>query len=142
MLSDIGLIVLPISGDDMECRGKACVVFDYTSFLGASCSKKWTFLEALSSIAPVFTIAWKDSVEQSRNPEDRLWEQAMKSLSASRSDESNIQTLVKLAKTEGIHELKLVMPYELESDVIERIQSRSKISIQNIGQDEFMLTFE
>ncbi|ANS85682.1 hypothetical protein VSVS12_01916 [Vibrio scophthalmi] len=131
---------MPISGDDMERQGKTCVVFDYTSFLGASCSKKWTFLEALSTIAPVFTIAWKDTVELSRNPEERLWEQAMKSLSASRSDESNIHTLVKLAKSEGIDELKLVMPYELESELIERLQMRSQVSIQNLQQDEWMIT--
>ncbi|EGU37674.1 hypothetical protein VII00023_07009 [Vibrio ichthyoenteri ATCC 700023] len=125
----------------MERQGKACVVFDYTSFLGASCNKKWTFLEALSTIAPVFSIAWKDTVEQSRDPEDRLWEQALKSLSASRSDESNIDTLVKIAKTEGISELKLVMPYELEPDVIERLQRKSNVNIQNLEQDEFMITF-
>ncbi|ODS11602.1 hypothetical protein VSF3289_01869 [Vibrio scophthalmi] len=132
--------MLPISGDDMERQGKTCVVFDYTSFLGASCSKKWTFLEALSTIAPVFTIAWKDTVELSRSPEERLWEQAMKSLSASRSDESNIHTLVKLAKSEGIDELKLVMPYELESELIERLKMRSQVNIQNLQQDEWMIT--
>ncbi|EGU31717.1 transporter [Vibrio scophthalmi] len=124
----------------MERQGKTCVVFDYTSFLGASCSKKWTFLEALSTIAPVFTIAWKDTVELSRSPEERLWEQAMKSLSASRSDESNIHTLVKLAKSEGIDELKLVMPYELESELIERLKMRSQVNIQNLQQDEWMIT--
>ena len=139
MLADIGTIGLPLSGDNMERQDKACVVFDYTSFLGASCSKKWTFFEALSTIAPVFSIAWKDTIENSRSPEERLWEQAMKSLSASRSDESNIHTLVTLAKMEGIQELKLVMPYGLEKDQIERLQQRSKVSIQNLEQDEFMI---
>ncbi|MEF1186844.1 transporter, partial [Vibrio sinaloensis] len=33
----------------MEHQGKTSVVFDYTSFLGASCSKRWTFLEAMST---------------------------------------------------------------------------------------------
>ena len=65
----------------------------------------------------------------------------MKSLSASRSDESNIHTLLKLAKTEGIHEIKLVMPYELEQEQIERLKKRSKVDIQNLQQDELMITF-
>ena len=140
MLADIGTTGLPLSGDNMERQDKACVVFDYTSFLGASCSKKWTFLEALSAIAPVFSVTWKDTIEHSRSPDERLWEQAMKSLSASRSDESNIHTLVTLAKMEGIQELKLVMPYGLEKEQIERLQKRSKVSIENLEQDEFMFT--
>ncbi|MDA0147390.1 MULTISPECIES: transporter [Vibrio] len=125
----------------MEHQGKACVVFDYTSFLGASCSKKWTFLEAISSIAPIFGLAWKDGIKSQETAEERLWNQAMKSLSASRSDESNIHTLLKLAKTEGIHEIKLVMPYELEQEQIERLKKRSKVDIQNLQQDELMITF-
>ncbi|KII79810.1 hypothetical protein [Vibrio renipiscarius] len=124
----------------MECQGKTCVVFDYTSFLGEECSKKWTFLEALSTIAPIFSLAWNDTIKTTCGPEERLWEQAMKSLSASHSDEANINMLVKLAKTEGIQELKLVMPYELEKDQIERLQQQLSVSIKNLDQDEFMIT--
>lgn len=125
----------------MEHQGKASVVFDYTSFLGEAYSKKWTFLEAISTISPVFSIAWKDTIKQSWTPEERLKNQAMKSLSASRSDESNIHTLLELAKSEGIHELRLVMPYELDQEQLERIQQRLKVNITNLEQDELMVTF-
>ncbi|NOI75265.1 transporter [Vibrio coralliilyticus] len=125
----------------MEHQGKTSVVFDYTSFLGASCSKKWTFLEAMSTFAPIFSLAWKSTIKEAVSAEDRLWDQAMKSLSASRSDESNILTLMQLARSEGIEELKLVMPYELEREQIEKLRTRSNTQIESHQQDELIITF-
>lgn len=125
----------------MEHLGKTSVVFDYTSFLGASCSKKWTFLEAMSTFAPIFSLAWKDTIKETLSVEDRLWDQAMKSLSANRSDESNIMTLLKLAKTEGVEELKLVMPYELDSEQLDRLRAKSHAEIVSLSQDELMVKF-
>ncbi|OAJ92026.1 hypothetical protein [Vibrio bivalvicida] len=125
----------------MEHRGKTSVVFDYTSFLGASCNKKWTFLEAMSTFAPIFSLAWKDTIKETLSVEDRLWDQAMKSLSANRSDESNILTLLQLAKIEGVEELKIVMPYELEIDLLERVKAKSKAEIQTLSQDELIIKF-
>jgi len=123
----------------MEHLGKTSVVFDYTSFLGASCNKKWTFLEAMSTFAPIFSLAWKDTIKETLSVEDRLWDQAMKSLSANRSDESNILTLLQLAKIEGVEELKIVMPYELEIDLLERVKAKSKTDIQTLSQDELII---
>lgn len=125
----------------MEHQGKASVVFDYTSFLGASCSKKWTFLEAMSTFAPIFSLAWKSTIKEAVSAEDCLWDQAMKSLSVSRSDESNILTLMQLARSEGIEELKLVMPYELEREQIEKLRNRSNTHIESHQQDELIITF-
>ncbi|RTZ16630.1 transporter [Vibrio aquaticus] len=125
----------------MEHLGKTSVVFDYTSFLGASCSKKWTFLEAMSTFAPIFSLAWKNTIKETITVEDRLWDQAMKSLSASRSDESNIITLLKLAKTEGVKELKLVMPYELEVEQLDRVRAKFDAEIDTNNQDELIIKF-
>ncbi|MFM2590257.1 transporter [Vibrio sp. TBV020] len=125
----------------MEHLGKTSVVFDYTSFLGASCSKKWTFLEAMSTFAPIFSLAWKNTIKETISVEDRLWEQAMKSLSANRSDESNIVTLLRLAQTEGIEELKLVMPYELETEQLEKVRSKMNVEISALSQDELIIKF-
>lgn len=125
----------------MEHQGKKSVVFDYTSFLGASCTKKWTFLEAMSTFAPIFSLAWKNTIKETISVEDRLWDQALKSLSANRSDESNIVTLVELAKSEGLAELKLVMPYELDSEQIQRVSSKTHANVQRSQQDELIITF-
>ncbi|ELP6738581.1 transporter [Vibrio vulnificus] len=123
----------------MEKQGKRHVEFDYTSFLGASCSKKWTFLEALTTFAPVFGVMWKNSIAELSEPEDRLWDAALKSMSSRRSDESNLVTLLKLAKLEGIDELTVVMPYALEPSQIDFIQNRSESKIDCREQDVFVI---
>lgn len=126
----------------MEHLGKTSVVsvvFDYTSFLGACCNKKWTFLEAMSSFAPIFSFAWKDSIKERLSAEERLWELAMLSLSVSRSDEANILTLVELAKTEGVGELKIVMPYDLEQELLTRIKAKSHTEIQLAADDAILV---
>ncbi|MEZ8637358.1 transporter [Vibrio cyclitrophicus] len=120
----------------MDKQEETRVEFDYTTFLGASCSKKWTFLEALTTIAPVFSTVWRDSIKELGTPEDRLWQMALKLMSTRKSDESNIVTLLKLAKLEGINELKVVMPYSLEEEQIEYIESRSHLMIAgNTGEE-------
>ncbi|WP_347367946.1 transporter [Vibrio vulnificus] len=123
----------------MEKQGKRHVEFDYTSFLGASCSKKWTFLEALTTFAPVFGVMWKNSIAELSEPEERLWDAALKSMSSRRSDESNLVTLLKLAKLEGIDELTVVMPYALEPTQIDFIQNRSESKIDCREQDVFVI---
>ncbi|MCC4234928.1 transporter [Vibrio anguillarum] len=124
----------------MNTQERTRVVFDYTTFLGASCNKKWTFLEAMTSFAPIFGTVWKDSIKELSSPEDRLWEMALKSLSTRRSDEANLISLVRLAKLEGIEELKLVMPYALDSEQIQLIQNKSQSLIKNTKPDEFLIT--
>ncbi|WP_176428541.1 MULTISPECIES: transporter [unclassified Vibrio] len=124
----------------MNTQERRRVVFDYTTFLGASCNKKWTFLEAMTSFAPIFGTVWKDSIKELASPEDRLWEMALKSLSTRRSDEANLISLVRLAKLEGIEELKLVMPYALDSEQIQLIQNKSQSLIKNTKPDEFLIT--
>ena len=119
----------------MEQRGKTCIEFDYTSFLGATGSKKWTFLEAFATIAPIFGLMWKQNIAELSQPEERLWNAALKSMSSRQSDESNLVMLVKLAKHEGIHELRVVMPYSLDSQQIEYIESRSKLKVETAEQD-------
>ncbi len=123
----------------MEKSQRICAVFDYTTFLGVSCTKKWTFSEALTSFTPIFGTVWHDTVKDGKNPEERLWEMALRRMSTRRSDESNLVTLVKLAKQEGIEEIKLVMPYALEESQIEAIQVRAQAQIQAGNQDEFII---
>ncbi len=124
----------------MEKQQRICAVFDYTTFLGASCSKKWTFSEALKSFAPVFGTVWHDTVKDRKSPDERLWEVALTRLSSRHSDESNLVTLVKLAKLEGIEEIRLVMPYALDEQQIDVIQHQSNSDIKVGKQDEFIIT--
>lgn len=124
----------------MATTNRISVVFDYTSFLGTSCTKKWTFSDALVSFAPVFGTVWHDTVRDGKSHEERLWDMALQRLSSRRSDESNLVTLVKLAKLEGIQELKLVMPYSLEPEQITAIQARGEAEIKATTPEEFIIT--
>lgn len=92
-------------------------------------------LEAFATIAPIFGLMWKQNIAELSQPEDRLWDAALKSMSSRQSDESNLVMLVKLAKHEGIHELRVVMPYSLDSQQIEYIESRSKLKVETAEQD-------
>lgn len=116
------------------------VVFDYTSFLGAPSKNKMTFLDILTSIAPVFATVWKDSVQEQAIPEDRLWERASKTLSTQHSDESNLIRLFRLAKQEGIAELTLIMPYELDESQIALIREKTDITILCTSENEFKIS--
>ncbi|ENM5773681.1 transporter [Vibrio mimicus] len=120
-------------------KTRISAVFDYTTFLGVSCTKKWTFAEAISSFAPVFGIAWLDTIKEQQSPQERLWDIALKKLSTRRSDESNLITLVKLAKQEGIDELTLVMPYALDEQQLTAIQVKSAAQIESTNQEEFLI---
>ncbi|AMG04259.1 hypothetical protein [Vibrio mimicus] len=120
-------------------KTRISAVFDYTTFLGVSCTKKWTFAEAISSFAPVFGIAWLDTIKEQQSPQERLWDVALKKLSTRRSDESNLITLVKLAKQEGIDELTLVMPYALDEQQLTAIQVKSAAQIESTNQEEFLI---
>ncbi len=114
---------------------KTCIEFDYTSFLGATASKKWTFSDAFTTIAPTFGFVWKKSIAELSQPEDRLWEAALKALSSGHSDESNLVKLTRLAKDEGIDELRVAMPYSLDSKQIEYIESKGHLKVDTTEQD-------
>ncbi|MCK6261840.1 transporter [Vibrio sp. ZSDE26] len=121
----------------MDKPQKQCVVFDYTSFLGASCAKKWTFLEAMSSMVPGVSHLLANRPEKPVPVEERLWTSALNSLSPSYSDEVNLLTLVGIAKDEGIDQLKVVMPYSLEQKQIDAIQKQCDFAIDSSHQEEF-----
>ncbi len=125
-------------------KARISAVFDYTAFLGVSCSQKWTFAEAISLLASVFGRDWSKTMGQDhglepQSPQDRLWDIALKQLSTRRSDESNVITLVKLAKQQGIEELTLVMPYALDEQQLTMIQSKSAACIEATNQDELLI---
>ncbi|CAM2834678.1 transporter [Vibrio mytili] len=125
----------------MVHQGKTCIEFDYTSFLGATASKKWTFFEAFATIAPIFGLMWKKNIQDSINPEERLWEAALKSLSSRQSDESNLVCLTRLAQDEGVRELRIVMPYALDAKQIEYIENRSHLKVDTTEQDILNIKF-
>ncbi|BCL70271.1 conserved hypothetical protein [Vibrio nigripulchritudo MADA3029] len=126
----------------MDKQETADIVFDYTTFLGVVCRRKWTFIEAMQSFAPIFGVVWKDSLNQLQSPQDRIWDQALTSLSAQNSDETNLIRLVKLARAEGIGKITLIMPYELEPDQKVNIGKKGHAKITDLQEDEFLIELE
>lgn len=123
----------------MEKHETISAVFDYTSFLGDSCKKRWTFIEIFTSIAPIFSTVWTTQISDSRSPEERLWMNAFSALSVQCSDESNLISLVRLAKKEGIEELQLKMPYALDEEQIAAITEKTLVSISHTDHDELTI---
>ncbi|MDN3610257.1 transporter [Vibrio ostreicida] len=123
----------------MEHPENKSVVFDYTSFLGASCTKKWTFLEAFSTLIPKINLTWHYPQAPCLAIEERLWARAMHELSAHHSDESNLLILMQLARNEGIDELTLVMPYPLDPEQITTLQSDARSDIQCGPHDQLQI---
>ncbi|MCG7498798.1 transporter [Vibrio sp. Of7-15] len=105
------------------------VVFDYTAFLSASCKKQWTFSEAMKSFLPVFGVAWNAAVHSDLTPHERLWDKALKVLSTQVSDESNLIRLLRLARSEGIYDLEIQLPYALDDSQLTTIMSKSQTDI-------------
>ncbi|WP_217516265.1 transporter [Vibrio metschnikovii] len=123
----------------MQQSQRVSVVFDYASFLGASCTKRWNFSDVLASFAPIFGTVWQDTVKQSKTHEERLWDLALSTLSSRRSDEANLIALLKLAKAEGIEELTLIMPYGLEPAQVLLIEQSAEVKLQPAQGDEFLV---
>ncbi|CAH0525817.1 transporter [Vibrio hippocampi] len=117
------------------------VEFDYTSFLGASCSKKWTFLELFSAIAPSFGFKSNQYNEDTLNTHDRLFDQAFTSLACGHSDEENLVELMKLARQYQVNALKIAMPYALEQGQIASIEQRALVNISPmVGNDDLVVS--
>lgn len=117
------------------------VVFDYTSFLGISSQQKWTFADALhyfssSEEADVNKENSTDSCEL----EGRLWKKAINVLSSRKSDESNLLALIDIARAEGIEELKLLMPYDLDPEQLLAIKKHTKELVDDRDHDELFIT--
>ncbi|SHO56353.1 hypothetical protein [Vibrio quintilis] len=118
----------------MEQFHQVRAVFDYTSFLEALTLKKWTFFEAIQSVCLSGRLKSFVSAKVKLSPEERLWQNAMHYLSMHYSDELNLLTLLKIAKSEGIHELKIMMPYALDESQLQDIESHSELIVHLIQE--------
>lgn len=72
--------------------------------------------------------------------ESRLWNKAFNVLSSRKSDECNLLALIDIARTEGVAELKLLMPYDLDPEQLLSIREYSKGLINDSDHDELMIT--
>ena len=112
------------------------VCFDYTDFLAASCKKRWSFIDAIYGVMPIFgmVVRSKDALE--KTPQERLTALALQVLSTQLSDETNIIRLIRLAEQQGIMLLDIQLPYPLETMQLGMIKQKFPPSMGLSQKDE------
>lgn len=121
-------IGVPVHGE------KVC--FDYTEFLAASCKKRWSFIDAIYGVMPIFGMVVKSQTEPERTHQERLTALALQVLSTQLSDETNIIRLIRLAEQQGITELDIQLPYPLEAVQLDEIKQKFPLSMKISQQGE------
>ncbi|CNH54996.1 hypothetical protein [Yersinia pekkanenii] len=105
------------------------VYFDYTGFLAASCKKRWSFIDAIYGVMPIFGMVVKLQTELEKTPQERLTALALQVLSTQLSDEINIIRLIRLADQQGITVLDIQLPYPLETTQLGKIKQKFPASV-------------
>ncbi|MGF1724998.1 hypothetical protein [Photobacterium nomapromontoriensis] len=109
----------------VEFSNESNVVFDYTTFLSASCKHKVTVMDALKALIPTFEIARTSSMPQGLTDSEKLQMQALKVLSTNISDTNNLIRLLRLARVEHIDELTIQLPYALDASQLAEIEAKA-----------------
>ncbi|TCL02531.1 MULTISPECIES: hypothetical protein [Sodalis] len=96
--------------------------FDYTHYLSASCKKRWSFIDAIYGVMPIFGIVTKTPPVHSHTHQEQLKALALQVLSTQVNDETNIIRLIALAEQQGIFRFEIRLPYALEKGQLGAIQ--------------------
>ena len=96
--------------------------FDYTHYLSASCKKRWSFIDAIYGVMPIFGIVTKRPSAHSQSHQERLKTLALQVLSTQVNDETNIIRLITLAQQQGISRFDIRLPYALENPQLNTIR--------------------
>jgi len=119
----------------VEASKKENVVFDYTSFLSASCKHKLTFIDALKALLPALEISWTSSLPIGLTESEKLQMQALKVLSTNISDANNMIRLLRLARSEHIGNLLITLPYSLDEEQLALIEEKSDCRISFVAEN-------
>lgn len=114
----------------VEASKKENVVFDYTSFLSASCKHQLTFIDALKALLPALEISRTSSLPMGLTESEKLQIQALKVLSTNISDANNMIRLLRLARSEHIDKLVITLPYSLDEEQLILIEKKSDCKIR------------
>lgn len=113
--------------------------FDYTSYLSASCKKRWSFIDAIYGVMPIFGIVTKTPSSHAQTRQEQLASLALQVLSTQVNDETNIIRLIALAKQQGIPCFDIRLPYALEKGQLGAIELEFGEHLQLCQQDERLL---
>lgn len=98
------------------------ICLNYIDFLSASCKKRWSFVDAIYGVMPIFGMVTKNSPDLPDAPSDRLKALALQIISTQVSDEINIARLITLAEQQHIEQFDILLPYPLSEQQLETIR--------------------
>ncbi len=129
---------------ERQCRavtqGKR-LCFDYTSYLSASCKKRWGFIDAIYGVLPIFGIVTRSASVTPQISQDQLDALALQVLSTQVNDETNIIRLITLAIQKHIRLFDIRLPYALEGQQLAEIKNEFDAALQLTQSDETLTVY-
>lgn len=113
--------------------------FDYTDYLSASCKKRWSFIDAIYGVIPIFGMVTRKATASSQTDQEKLKALALQVLSTQVNDETNIIRLITLAGQQGLTRFDIQLPYALEGEQLAQIRQEVGPPLQLTQQDERLL---
>ena len=97
------------------------ICLNYIDFLAASCKKRWSFVDAIYGVMPIFGLVTRNSRDLPQIPSERLKALALQIISTQVSDEINIARLITLAEQQHIEKFDILLPYTLSEQQLELV---------------------
>jgi hypothetical protein len=117
-------------------RDRIC--FNYSDFLSASCKKRWSFVDAIYGVLPIFGMVTRKSAHSLQASEDQLKELALQIISTQVSDEINIARLITLAEQQHISRFDIQLLYPLSDKQLEAIHEEYPKPVALTQQDDLL----
>nr|WP_244987166.1 hypothetical protein [Winslowiella toletana] len=115
------------------------ICFNYMDFLSASCKKRWSFVDAIYGVLPIFGMVTRKPGNAQHASADHLKELALQIISTQVSDEINIARLITLAEQQQIDQLDILLPYHLSAQQLDTIQQEYRKPL-NLSQHDDRLS--
>ncbi|KGD81125.1 hypothetical protein C7434_1304 [Pantoea sp. PNA 14-12] len=112
--------------------------FNYSDFLSASCKKRWSFVDAIYGVLPIFGMVTRKSAHSLQASEDHLKELALQIISTQVSDEINIARLITLAEQQHIAHVDIQLPYPLSEKQLEAIHEEYRKPVTLTQQGDLL----
>ena len=114
------------------------ICFNYMDFLSASCKKRWSFVDAIYGVMPIFGMVTRKSGHSLQASDDHLKELALQIISTQVSDEINIARLITLAEQQHISRFDIQLPYPLSAEQLDAIHLEYRKPLNLTQQNDLL----
>lgn len=114
------------------------ICFNYSDFLSASCKKRWSFVDAIYGVMPIFGMVTRKSSHSVQASDEHLKELALQIISTQVSDEINIARLITLAEQQHIDRFDIQLPYPLSEQQLEAIHNEYRKPLTLSQQNDLL----